>query len=246
MGIGTLGFIKGFTSTQLSSIEKREEFQREKDKAEMLEKLRREGERIAAQRNFDNEDQKVNDNLTHYDYDNGTITFFNGKGRALSTKVMTEAEKKEYKDKQTATGLAIEGKRLDNNLTAERARTERAQQANLYDNIKKRGSASASSGDGSTSGSAFTTEAPMLFLDKTASELMNIDPGIQARIDQYAIPVATLEAIKRDAISQAMRSTSAKTQAARAQLASTIMRQAIDAVGKNYPKTEDSLQFVTK
>lgn len=165
MGIGTLGFIKGFTSTQLSSMDKREEFQREKDKLDILEKLRREGERIAAQRNFDNEDQKVNDNLTQYDYDKGTVTFFNGKRVELHTRVMTEAEKKEYKDKQIMGDLTLEGKRLDNSLSAERARTERAQQANYYDSIKKRGLDSASSAGGSTSDAEIAKELMFQYKD---------------------------------------------------------------------------------
>lgn len=139
MGVGTLGFLKGFSSTQLDSMDKREQAQREKDKLEMLERLRREGEEIAFNRAKDDRDAAVDDKLTQYDYANGTVTFFNGKNKELSKRPMTQAELDDYKNKQELAGLTLEGKRLDNENTRARTATEGLQQANYRSMIADRG-----------------------------------------------------------------------------------------------------------
>ena len=151
MGVGTLGFLKGFSKTQLDSIDKREEAQREKDKVEMLERLRREGEEIAFNRGQTDRDAAVDDKLTQYDYANGTVTFFNGKNKELSKRPMTQAELDAYKAKQELDKLTLEGKRLYNDNTRARTATEGLQQANYRSMIADRAKAASQRGlDSST------------------------------------------------------------------------------------------------
>ena len=82
------------------------------------------------------------------------------------------------------------------------------------------------------------SDAPQLALSRAAEEVITVDPGISRLIGDYAIPANLVEVIKKDAIGQALRDPNAKSPAARAQQASTIMRRSILEAGSRYPRKD--------
>lgn len=201
MGVGTLGFLKGFSSTQLDSIDKREEAQREKDKVEMLERLRREGEQIAFNREQADRDAAVDDKLTQYDYANGTVTFFNGKNKELSKRPMTQAELDAYKAKEELEKLTLEGKRLDNDNTRARTATEGLQQANYRSMIADRArEAKQRSLDSSEKEQVDTVSDPYL----VGKELLSMRPGLVKSLNDLGVDPALVDEAAASAAREAI------------------------------------------
>lgn len=216
MGVGTLGFLKGFSSTQLDSMDKREQAQREKDKLEMLERLRREGEEIAFNRAKDDRDAAVDDKLTQYDFANGTVTFFNGKNKELSKRPMTQAELDEYKNKQELTGLTLEGKRLDNEYNKARTATEGLQQANYRSMIADRArEAKQRSLDSSGKEQVGTASDPYLI----GKELLSMRPGLVKSLNDLGVDPALVDEAAASAAREAITNPAYTSQEARVRAA---------------------------
>lgn len=117
--------------------------------------------------------------------------------------------------------------------------SERAQRMRIAANQDARAARSSTAGAG---GGGLDTidlsDAPQLALSRAAEEVITVDPGISRLIGDYAIPTHLVEVIKKDAIGQALRDPNAKSPAARAQLASTIMRRSILEAGSRYPRKD--------
>ena len=138
MGIGTLGFLKGASSTWKDSLDKREEAEREIAKIKMIEKLRREDEKIVHDRNVEEADSRIDEKLTKVDYDTGVRTYYNHKGVEIKKDTLTAAELAAYKRNVEKETLDNTGKRLSNRHTeqsitlAANADRRADRQQNLY------------------------------------------------------------------------------------------------------------------
>lgn len=245
MGIGTLGFLKGATKTTLDSIEAREEAEMELKKQKDLEKFRAD-----YRQQLEMKEATTFQTIKKPDGSYETVGF-NKQGARVTSRESTLPEIKTVEDAEVDRTDTLDkrerDKRRDDQVYTYADEDQRMQrethglglkatkaQIDAY-NRSSRGSSLDAQG-----GSGFSmSDAPQLFLSKTADEVINIDSGIQNLINDYDIPSQILEAIKKDAVSQAMRDPNAKSPAARAQLASSIMRRALSEVGQNYPKTRE-------
>lgn len=109
MGIGTLGFLSGASKTALSSIEAREENDRKKKLAEDLEKLRREGEKIARDDAKAEKAKEVDDKLSTADYEKGVVTLRNSQGTVIGERPLTSAEREDRSYTSRKRALDLEG-----------------------------------------------------------------------------------------------------------------------------------------
>ena len=119
----------------------------------------------------------------------------------------------------------------------EEERTQRMRLAAASDARAARSSSTAGASGGGLD-TINLSDAPQLALSRAAEEVITVDPGISRLIGDYAIPTHLVEVIKKDAIGQALRDPNAKSPAARAQLASTIMRRSILEAGSRYPRKD--------
>jgi len=251
MGIGTLGFLKGASGQVLSSLEARDTAERELKKQKELEKFRadlRQQEEMAKATTFQMEKDPETGKMKTVGY--------NSQGKRLDSTARdaTQSELATQKQSEEDRGWLLKERDMkekdfkgDESERAQRMRLEAARAAreersssldNQYKRHLMRGGTNSSSNSSGLDSSI--NDAPQLFLSKTADEVVNVDPGITQLANSFSIPPDLLDAIKKDAVTQAMRSTSAKSPAARAQLASSIMRRAIKEVGTNYPKQQNN------
>lgn len=246
MGIGTLGFLKGASGTMLSSIDAREEVENEIKKQKRLEELR-------ADIRLQEEMAKATTWLREgRDDGKSYMVGYNSLGQRVkgAEREETADEATTRKHKGTLDTLTIEDKQQDiakgkvdieNTRDTIRSRKEgdrrAAGLARAQTDYYDRGNQPSSNGN---SGGGLDTinlsDAPQLTLSRAAEEVITVDPGISRLLGDYAIPANLVEVIKKDAIGQALRDPNAKSPAARAQLASTIMRRSILEAGARYPK----------
>ena len=247
MGIGTLGFLKGASKTALDSIEAREEAERELKKQQQLEKFRadlRQKEEMAKATTWIREER---DGQSY-------MVGLNSQGQRVAGAERLESvdEIASRKHKGTLDTLTIKDKEQDiekgavdieNTRDTIRSRREGdRRQASVAEATKgyyNRGNRP--SPNGNSGGSLDTinlSDAPQLALSRAAEEVITVDPGISRLLGDYAIPANLVEVIKKDAIGQALRDPNAKSPAARAQLASTIMRRSILEAGSRYPRND--------
>lgn len=248
MGIGTLGFQKGFAKNLYDSIDARDQAEIELKKQKDLEKFRADYK----------QQLEMKEATTFQTLKKGDGTYetvgFSKQGVRVNSRAATSAEVKvvEDADKDREYTLSERERKAKSDEQSYRfAEEDQAMQRKTHvAELAYKAAATAASnrsnrsssldGSSTSGGSGFSmSDAPQLFLSKTADEVINIDSGIQNLINDYDIPSQLLEAIKKDAVSQAMRDPNAKSPAARAQLASSIMRRALSEVGQNYPKTRE-------
>lgn len=235
MGIGTLGFLKGASGQVLSSLEARDTAERELKKQKELEKFRanlRQQEEMAKATTFQMEKDPETGKMKTVGY--------NSQGKRLdgtardATQSELDAQKQGEEDR--AWTLKERGMKEKDFEGDER---ERAQRMRINANQDARAARSSTAGAG---GGGLDTidlsDAPQLALSRAAEEVITVDPGISRLIGDYAIPTHLVEVIKKDAIGQALRDPNAKSPAARAQLASTIMRRSILEAGSRYPRKD--------
>ena len=246
MGIGTLGFLKGASKVTLDSIEAREEAERELKKQKQLEQFRanlRQREEMAKATTWLREDRS--DGKSY-------MVGINSSGQRVkgAEREETADEATARKHKGTLDTLTIEDKRqdiakgkVDIENTRDTIRSRRdgdrraAGLASAQTDYYKRGNQPSS--DGNSGGGLDTinlSDAPQLALSRAAEEVITVDPGISRLLGDYAIPANLVEVIKKDAVGQALRDPNAKSPAARAQLASNIMRRSILEAGSRYPR----------
>lgn len=248
MGIGTLGFLKGASKVTLDSIEAREEVENEIKKQKRLEELR-------ADIRLQEEMAKATTWLREERGDGKSyMVGYNSLGQRVkgAEREETADEATARKHKGTLDTLTIDGKKLDiekgnvdikNTLDTIRSRKEgdrrQASVANAQTGYYDRGNRPSSGGNsGGSLDTINLSDAPQLALSRAAEEVITVDPGISRLLGDYAIPANLVEVIKKDAIGQALRDPNAKSPAARAQLASTIMRRSILEAGSHYPRKD--------
>lgn len=247
MGIGTLGFLKGASKVALDSIDAREEAERELKKQQQLEKFRadlRQKEEMGKATTWLREDrgdgksylvglnsqgQRVAGAEREETADEAAARKYKGTLDTLTIKDKEQNIEKGGVDIEN-TRDTIRSRREDDRRAAELARA----QAGYY-NRGNQPSPNRNSGGGGLD-TINLSDAPQLALSRAAEEVITVDPGISRLLGDYAIPANLVEVIKKDAIGQALRDPNAKSPAARAQLASTIMRRVILETGDRYPK----------
>ena len=245
MGIGTLGFLKGASKTALDSIDAREEAEREIKKEEARQRLKAKlDQELALATVTDKQYEERNGVLWMVGYNS------NGSKVENSERPASPYEIEKRKAEQAAAAYDTKKRSLD-------LQKIKADIANTWDTIRSRGEddrrqasvAEATKGyynrdnrptSGKTAGGGLDSidlsDAPQLALSRAAEEVITVDPGISRLLGDYAIPAKLVEVIKKDAIGQALRDPNAKSPAARAQLASTIMRRSILEAGTRYPR----------
>jgi hypothetical protein len=246
MGIGTLGFLKGASKVALDSIDAREEAERELKKQQQLENFRadlRQKQEMATATTWLREDradgksylvglnsqgQRVPGAEREEAADEAAARKYKGTLDTLTIKDKEQNIEKGGVDIEN-TRDTIRSRREDDRRAAELARA----QAGYY-NRGNQPSPNRNSGGGLDT--INLSDAPQLALSRAAEEVITVDPGISRLLGDYAIPANLVEVIKKDAIGQALRDPNAKSPAARAQLASTIMRRVILETGDRYPK----------
>lgn len=246
MGIGTLGFLKGASKVALDSIDAREEAERELKKQQQLEKFRadlRQKEEMGKATTWLREER--GDGKSYMVGVNSQGQRVAGAEREETT---DEASARKYKgsldtltlkDKEqdiVKGGVDIENTRdtIRSRKEGDRRAAEVARATAGYYDRGNQPSPNRNSGGGLDT--INLSDAPQLALSRAAEEVITVDPGISRLLGDYAIPANLVEVIKKDAIGQALRDPNAKSPAARAQLASTIMRRIILETGDRYPK----------
>ena len=236
MGIGTLGFLKGASNQVLSSLEARDTAERELKKQKELEKFRanlRQQEEMAKATTFQMEKDPETGKMKTVGY--------NSQGKRLdgtardATQSELDAQKQGEEDR--AWTLKERGMKEKDFAGDESERAQRMRLAAASDARAARSSSTAGAGGGGLD-TINLSDAPQLALSRAAEEVITVDPGISRLIGDYAIPTNLVEVIKKDAIGQALRDPNAKSPAARAQLASTIMRRSILEAGSRYPRKD--------
>lgn len=236
MGIGTLGFLKGASSQVLSSLEARDTAERELKKQKELEKFRadlRQQEEMAKATTFQMEKDPETGKMKTVGY--------NSQGKRLDGTVrdatQSELDAQKQGEEDRAWTLKDRGMKEKDFEGDERERAQRMRLAAASDARAARSSSTAGAGGGGLD-TINLSDAPQLALSRAAEEVITVDPGISRLIGDYAIPTNLVEVIKKDAIGQALRDPNAKSPAARAQLASTIMRRSILEAGSRYPRKD--------
>ena len=236
MGIGTLGFLKGASGQVLSSLEARDTAERELKKQKELEKFRanlRQQEEMAKATTFQMEKDPETGKMKTVGY--------NSQGKRLdgtardATQSELDAQKQGEEDR--AWTLKERGMKEKDFAGDESERAQRMRLAAASDARAARSSSTAGAGGGGLD-TINLSDAPQLALSRAAEEVITVDPGISRLRGDYAIPTHLVEVIKKDAIGQALRDPNAKSPAARAQLASTIMRRSILEAGSRYPRKD--------
>lgn len=236
MGIGTLGFLKGASGQVLSSLEARDTAERELKKQKELEKFR-------ADLRQQEEMKKAVTFQTYTDAETGKtkVVGYNSQNQRLdatardATQSELDAQKQSEEDR--AWILKERGMKEKDFAGDESERAQRMRLAAASDARAARSSSTAGAGGGGLD-TINLSDAPQLALSRAAEEVITVDPGISRLIGDYAIPTHLVEVIKKDAIGQALRDPNAKSPAARAQLASTIMRRSILEAGSRYPRKD--------
>lgn len=237
MGIGTLGFLKGASSQVLSSLEARDEAERELKKQKELEKFR-------ADLRQQEEMKKAVTFQTYTDAETGKtkVVGYNSQNQRLdaTARDATQSELDAQKQSEEDRGWILKERDMkEKDFKGDES--ERAQRMRIAANQDARAARSSTAGAGASGGGLDTinlSDAPQLALSRAAEEVITVDPGISRLIGDYAIPTNLVEVIKKDAIGQALRDPNAKSPAARAQLASTIMRRSILEAGSRYPRNK--------
>lgn len=245
MGIGTLGFLKGASKVALDSIDAREEAAREIKKEEARQRLKAKLDKELALATVTDKQYEERDGvLWMVGYNSNGSKVENSERPASPYEIEKRtAEKAEAEHDGKKKSLDLQKLEVDIENTQDTIRSRKdddRRQAGLagaqigYYNRGNRPSSGGNSG-----GSLDTinlSDAPQLALSRAAEEVITVDPGISRLLGDYAIPANLVEVIKKDAIGQALRDPNAKSPAARAQLASTIMRRSILETGSRYPK----------
>lgn len=235
MGVGTLGFLKGASSQMLSSLEARDKAELEVKKQDKLDQLRE--DRIQQREMKEAVTFKTEKTPTGYDrvgynkYEKEVI-------RRAANAPEVDAQKQSEEDR----GWILKERDMKEKdfKGDESERAQRMRIAAASDARAARSSSTAGAGGGGGGGldTINLSDAPQLALSRAAEEVITVDPGISRLIGDYAIPTNLVEVIKKDAIGQALRDPNAKSPAARAQLASTIMRRSILEAGSRYPRNK--------
>ena len=232
MGIGTLGFLKGASSQMLSSLEARDKAELEVKKQDKIEQLRE--DRIQQREMKEAVTFKTEKTPTGYDrvgynkYEKEVI-------RRAANAPEVDAQKQSEEDRGWI--LKERGMKETDFKGDEAERAQRMRLAAASDARAARSSSTAGASGGGLD-TINLSDAPQLALSRAAEEVITVDPGISRLIGDYAIPTNLVEVIKKDAIGQALRDPNAKSPAARAQLASTIMRRSILEAGSRYPRKD--------
>jgi len=236
MGIGTLGFLKGASGQVLSSLEARDTAERELKKQKELEKFRadlRQQEEMAKATTFQMEKDPETGKMKTVGY--------NSQGKRLDGTVrdatQSELDAQKQGEEDRAWTLKERDMKEKDFKGDESERAQRMRLAAASDARAARSSSTAGAGGGGLD-TINLSDAPQLALSRAAEEVITVDPGISRLIGDYAIPTNLVEVIKKDAIGQALRDPNAKSPAARAQLASTIMRRSILEAGSRYPRKD--------
>lgn len=247
MGIGTLGFLKGASKVALDSIDAREEAEREIKKEEARQRLKAKlDQELALATVTDKQYEERNGVLWMVGYNS------NGGKVANSERPASQYEIEKREAEKAAAAHDSKKKTLDlQKIEADIANTQDTIRSRQVDDRRQAGLAAAQIGyydrgnqpspNGNSGGSLDTinlSDAPQLALSRAAEEVITVDPGISRLLGDYAIPANLVEVIKKDAIGQALRDPNAKSPAARAQLASTIMRRSILEAGSRYPRND--------
>lgn len=245
MGIGTLGFLKGASSQVLSSLEARDTAERELKKQKELEKFR-------ADLRQQEEMKKAVTFQTYTDAETGKLKVvgYNSQNQRLdatardATQPEIDAKKQGEEDRgwllkergMKETDFKGDEAERAQRMRLDAARAAREERSSSIDNQYKRSLTAGAGGGGLDT--INLSDAPQLALSRAAEEVITVDPGISRLLGDYAIPANLVEVIKKDAIGQALRDPNAKSPAARAQLASTIMRRSILEAGSRYPRNK--------
>lgn len=127
-----LGFLKGAATSGLDRLEKREEFERDRKKEELLAKVRLETAKDLA--NYEDllASKKGSKEFSSPDYNSGKYTIRNSKGETVSERDLTQSEKDEYATGQRGDKLKLDKLESDiANVDRDNNRQERLANAQI-------------------------------------------------------------------------------------------------------------------
>jgi len=187
MGIGTYGFVKGFTGDLRDSIDKREESERDKQKSVFLENLRR--ETYTWQKDIDElySAKNPDKDMEQIDYARGVKLLKNKQGDTIREIPLTASEREEY-------DLTTRGKRAQTSSLESTARyADRNAESGLARDRAAIGASNASA-DSSRASAAMSRKAldgsagSGGTLDERAKELLYQNKAVEDDLIRAGIP----------------------------------------------------------
>lgn len=131
IGLGTLGFLKGASTTALDSIQQREKDEREEKKLQLLEQMRRETAKYVADYEDLLANQRVDDDLTDEDFTTGKRTLRNRRGEVLGTTDISASDRQKYQMGLDQASLTQEATRANIDQSRASAASSRAYASSL-------------------------------------------------------------------------------------------------------------------
>lgn len=207
MGIGTLGFLSGFSKTALSGIQEREEADRQEKRDRLLAKLQQENAIKLKQMDIDDADAKIDEKLSVVDYASGKVILKSAKGKVLGERPITQAEQAEQDFTEKSRKLSLDKVSTDiaktqNDITNDNSRTA-ALNAASYANARQSDASAGAERARAKSYSLDSAAAGGGSLDERASEkIYKLDKTLES-LEKQGLPRAVAEQTVREAMLQA-------------------------------------------